>query len=134
MSSPRHSGIASIDRIWPPMIDSLDDSSSCAFAVSTAARSREHAAQHGAARAHRIRARRRRRVAPSALARHREREPILVALAAQQDRDVGRARQQLERRLDDRLDHLARLEPRAERLQRLVDAQRLGRARPRSDR
>ena len=107
------------------MIDSLDDSSSCAFAVSTAARSREHAAQHRASsRAPDPAPRRARGVA---LARHREREAILVALAAQQHRDVGRARQQLERRLDDRLDHLGRLEPRAERLHRLVDAQCLGR-------
>ena len=129
MSSPRHSGTASIDRIWPPMIDSLDDSSSCAFAVSTAARSastRRSTAR--LARTGSIVAAGARLV--GALARHREREPILVALGAQQDRDVGRARQQLERRLDDRLDHLARLEPRAERLQRLVDAQRLGRLAP----
>ena len=39
ISSPRHSGTATIDRIWPPMIDSDVASSSCALAVSTAARS-----------------------------------------------------------------------------------------------
>ena len=127
MSSPRHSGTASIDRIWPPMIDSLVDSSSCAFAVSTAARSASTRRSTRATRAHRIRSVRERRRGIGALARHRERESILVVLGAQQDRDVGRARQQLERRRDDRLDHLAGLEPRAERLQRLVDAQRLGR-------
>ena len=129
MSSPRHSGTAIIDRIWPPMIDSLDDSSSCAFAVSTAARSAS--TRRSTARLARTGSTPSARGSrPARCARHREREPILVALGAQQDRDVGRARQQLERRLDGRLDHLARLEPRAERLQRLVDAQRFGRLRP----
>jgi DNA-binding response OmpR family regulator len=64
---------------------------------------------------------------PVPLSPHREREAILVGVGAQQDRDVGRARQELERRRDAGLDHLAGLEPRAERLQRLVDPQRLAR-------
>src|SRR5215510_13711306 len=37
-----------------------------------------------------------------ALARHRQREAILVGVRAEQDRDVGGARQELERRRDAR--------------------------------
>ena len=133
MSSPRHSGTAIIDRICPPMIDSLDDSSSCAFAVSTAARSAS--TRRSTARLARTGSDRLRRRCASGAARDTASANRSLSVSrAQQDRDVGRAREQLERRLDDRLDHLARLEPRAERLQRLVDAQRLGRAAPRSDR
>ncbi len=126
MSSPRHSGTASIDRIWPPRIDFRRRHLFLRVRDQDRRAILEHAAQHRAARAHRLGAVAGGRVA-RALARGREREAIAVALAAQEDRDVARARQQLERRGHDRLDRLGRLEPRAHRVQRLVHAQRLAR-------
>jgi hypothetical protein len=61
------------------------------------------------------------RIGAGALPRHGEREPILVLIAAEQDRDVGGAREELERGGDRGLDDLGGLEAGAERLQGLVD-------------
>ena len=60
----------------------------------------EHAAQHRAARAHRIDRRRGAARCPGAARDTASANRSLSALGAQQDRDVGRARQQLERRRD----------------------------------
>jgi len=98
-SSPRHSGTARIDRIWPPRSTRFD-SASCAFAVSTAARSlrtRRSTARLRAPDPH-----------PRAGARSRDARGTRRARTdpcrprAQQDRDVGRPVEQLERRADAR--------------------------------